>query len=105
MNLAYEWRALRLKVISEVGGCERCGAIEDLSVHHIKPRATHPELILERSNLEVLCQRCHKMAHEQTGRSAAAARRAQVHGDKHPISSRRLAHLRKMQRINKEMRH
>jgi len=41
-----------------------CGATPDdgakICVDHIKPRHTHPELKLERSNLQVLCYDCNK---------------------------------------------
>lgn len=57
------WQALRYQVISERGNkCECCGATPEhgvrLDVDHIKPRSKYPELALEKSNLQVLCQPC-----------------------------------------------
>lgn len=44
------------------GRCMCCGASAGagvyLCVDHIKPRKTHPELALELSNLQILCNKC-----------------------------------------------
>lgn len=45
--------------------CQHCGVHrseldEPLTVHHIKPRLTHPELIADMDNLITLCRPCHK---------------------------------------------
>lgn len=59
-----EWRRLRMKVIKERGAkCECCGAtpadgVTVINVDHVKPRKTHPELALAKSNLQVLCHVC-----------------------------------------------
>ena len=45
--------------------CVQCGAKEDLHAHHIKPKSTHPDLILDLSNGMTLCYRCHKAEHEK----------------------------------------
>ena len=45
--------------------CVHCGAKEDLHAHHIKPKSTHPDLILDLSNGMTLCYRCHKAEHEK----------------------------------------
>lgn len=42
----------------------KCGSIEDLHTHHIKPKATHPELTFDLSNGITLCYRCHRKEHE-----------------------------------------
>jgi predicted nucleic-acid-binding Zn-ribbon protein len=47
------------------GKCLKCGKTEDLHAHHIKPKATHPELILDVKNGKTLCYSCHKSEHEQ----------------------------------------
>lgn len=44
----------------EVGHCERCKATERLLVHH-KDRNRYNN---DRTNLEVLCKRCHQLEHE-----------------------------------------
>ena len=58
-----EWRALRYQVLKEHGGCcMLCGrtARHGVTIHvdHIKPRSKYPQLELERSNLQVLCDDC-----------------------------------------------
>lgn len=40
--------------------CARCPSEKDLSVRHIKPYRTHPELDVEPSNLILLCGNCIK---------------------------------------------
>lgn len=61
----YEWRAIRYDVLkANDGKCELCGRGKHegviLNVDHIKPRATHPELALQPSNLQVLCGACNQ---------------------------------------------
>lgn len=61
--LSYEWRRVRLEVLKKYGArCQCCGASPDtgavMNVDHIKPRKTHPELCLDISNLQVLCDAC-----------------------------------------------
>lgn len=58
-----EWLALRYRVLKlNDGRCELCGRNKhdgvNLHVDHIKPRSRHPELQLEISNLQVLCNEC-----------------------------------------------
>ena len=61
---SYEWRRLRMEVIKARGArCECCGATRAdgktvINVDHIKPRRTHPELALDQTNLQVLCNVC-----------------------------------------------
>ncbi len=61
---AYEWRRLRMEVIKERGTrCECCGhspsdGVTVLNVDHIKPRKLHPELALDKANLQILCDAC-----------------------------------------------
>jgi len=60
---SYGWRQLRMKVLVARGArCECCGATRadgvKLHVDHIKPRRKYPELSLEESNLQVLCEVC-----------------------------------------------
>lgn len=59
---SYAWRKLRMVVLKKRGpGCECCGAkAPDVRIHvdHIKPRRKYPELALEESNLQVLCEEC-----------------------------------------------
>lgn len=60
---SYEWRRLRYKVIRDRGRrCECCGATPAdgvrMHVDHIRPRRLFPELALDESNLQVLCEAC-----------------------------------------------
>lgn len=58
-----EWKALRYRVLRHYGAaCQCCGRTRadglKLHVDHIKPRSRFPELALEFSNLQVLCEDC-----------------------------------------------
>lgn len=59
-----EWRELRYKALEINGGaCQCCGRSRKahgviLHVDHIKPRSKYPELQLDISNLQVLCEDC-----------------------------------------------
>jgi 5-methylcytosine-specific restriction endonuclease McrA len=60
---SYEWRKLRMEVLIEQGRrCACCGATPQdgrcVHVDHIKPRRVFPELALEKTNLQVLCEDC-----------------------------------------------
>lgn len=60
---SFQWRKLRMEILKEQGArCSCCGATpkDGLRMHvdHIKPRRTHPELALVKSNLQVLCEVC-----------------------------------------------
>lgn len=70
------WQRLRLLIIERSGGwCEQC--LRDMKagkttkprraemVHHIKPYKDFPELALDESNLEALCNRCHEQKHNR----------------------------------------
>jgi 5-methylcytosine-specific restriction endonuclease McrA len=60
---SYEWRRVRMEVLKRYGArCQCCGATRDngvqMNVDHIKPRKLFPELALDQSNLQVLCEVC-----------------------------------------------
>ena len=60
-----EWIHVRYEAIKQSRGyCEACGMGKrdgaKLHVDHIKPRSKFPELELEVTNLQVLCQLCNK---------------------------------------------
>jgi len=62
---SWDWKKLRYEVLKEYGRrCMCCGATPEtgavICVDHIKPRHTHPELKLNRNNLQVLCYDCNK---------------------------------------------
>jgi len=46
------------------GRCMECGSINDLHAHHIKQKATNPELRLDIENGRTLCYSCYKKWHE-----------------------------------------
>lgn len=45
--------------------CKKCGIDTDLTVHHIKPRCSHPLLKNKDWNLITLCENCHRQEHYQ----------------------------------------
>lgn len=54
-----KWRALRRKVLEQYGyKCMRCESVGTMHVDHIKPISKRPELALDISNLQVLCDSC-----------------------------------------------
>lgn len=57
-----EWREMRYRVLRKLGfKCQACGQKGSecvLHVDHIKPRSKYPELALDESNLQVLCEDC-----------------------------------------------
>ncbi len=63
---SYKWRRLRVDTLEAnrerygMLACECCGMMGDGSFHvdHIFPRSTHPELALDPTNLQVLCEAC-----------------------------------------------
>lgn len=60
---SYAWRSLRMEVLTKYGArCQCCGATPKdgvrMHVDHIKPRKLFPELALEITNLQVLCEVC-----------------------------------------------
>ena len=60
--LSWEWKGLRYKVLNKYGRkCMCCGGEPPnvrLVVDHIKPRSKYPELEMDESNLQVLCNDC-----------------------------------------------
>jgi 5-methylcytosine-specific restriction endonuclease McrA len=57
------WRELRLSILlASDCSCKICGNTSEkgaiLHVDHIKPRSLYPELALDESNLQVLCEDC-----------------------------------------------
>lgn len=53
------------KYIEKVGECESCGHIgEDLIVHHLEKKLSHPELRFNKLYWIVLCVICHKKTEE-----------------------------------------
>ncbi|MBK8187747.1 MAG: HNH endonuclease [Cellvibrio sp.] len=64
--LSDEWRAIRVRVLEKYEcKCMMCGRsprMHNIVIHvdHIKPRSKHPELSLEITNLQLLCEDCNK---------------------------------------------
>jgi len=60
-----EWKRARYETLVRFGGrCCCCGVDRYsgaiLQVDHIKPRSKYPQLALDLSNLQVLCQKCNE---------------------------------------------
>jgi len=63
---SHKWRRLRVDALEAnrqrygMLACECCGMIDVAAFHvdHIYPRSTHPELALDPTNLQVLCDDC-----------------------------------------------
>ena len=60
-----KWQNTRREIIIADGGeCQRClmlfgwHTVDNLQVHHIKPRTQFPELTYENDNLVTLCKTC-----------------------------------------------
>jgi len=60
-----KWLELKSKVLYETGRCEICQSDRFLQVHHILSRSSNPELAMDRENLMVLCESCHKNMHKE----------------------------------------
>ena len=56
-------RDLLARAVTEIGKCERCGATEHLQGHHKVPRSVDRSLSMVRSNVVVLCAKCHAAEH------------------------------------------
>jgi hypothetical protein len=59
----FEWRRLRMQALKKYGSkCMCCGATPQtgavMNVDHIKPRKLFPELALDITNLQILCNEC-----------------------------------------------
>ena len=59
-NYNKKWERLRYQVLAEnKPECMLCGSNQKpLHVDHIKPKSKYPQLQFEKSNLQVLCERC-----------------------------------------------
>ena len=53
------WKSKRDKFLSENPYCSKCGATNDLAVHHVKYTRNHTD----KEVLEVLCRACHYAEH------------------------------------------
>ena len=62
----YTYRKWRIAVIERDGKrCSKCGAEDDLQVHHIKSFADRPDLRFRVDNGITLCRKCHKQLHKE----------------------------------------
>lgn len=58
---SWEWKKARFEILKRYGAkCMLCGSEHRIVVDHIKPRRFFPELSLELSNLQVLCNECNQ---------------------------------------------
>lgn len=70
--------------------CEHCGTWEGpLDVDHVAKRSLAPGRVLDRTNLRVLCRRCHQRRHEMAVLSARCSTRGHDAGGKTAANRRR----------------
>lgn len=55
---SFEWRSLRVQMLSEQRQCSRCLSSDDLDIVHIVSIEANWKLRLVRSNVQVLCVSC-----------------------------------------------
>jgi len=60
-----KWLMLKSNILYEKKCCEICKKDRYLHVHHILPRSSNPELTLDKEDLIVLCEDCHKKIHSE----------------------------------------
>jgi len=53
------WRKTRAEVLEEHPACEACGSKNDLEGHHVLDFLSYPERECDKSNVIILCRRCH----------------------------------------------
>ena len=56
-----EWKQMRSEIMSTNPMCE-CGNKATIC-HHIKDTKNYPELILDKTNIKPVCQKCHNKFH------------------------------------------
>lgn len=69
--LSPAWRAARIRILQrDFYWCQVCKRRTANTVHHKIPRSERPDLELEESNLEAVCERCHNADHPEKGRKS-----------------------------------
>jgi hypothetical protein len=61
------YKRFRNVLVNQNDQCQRCGARDNLIVHHRVRTRERPDLLLERDNIEVLCSSCHTKTHGRLG--------------------------------------
>jgi len=61
-------RLWKTRILRRDKCCQKCGAIDELQVHHLESYAAQPELRICPDNGAVLCFRCHLKFHITYGR-------------------------------------
>jgi len=79
---SYEWRRVRMQVLKKYGArCQCCGSTPEdgtkMHVDHIKPRRLFPDLALDITNLQILCEVCN---HGKGNWDMTDWRKERVHG-------------------------
>ena len=70
------WRRIRRHVLErDHYWCQRCKRTIANTVHHRIPVEERPDLALEETNLESLCEQCHNASHPERNRKAEAPSR------------------------------
>ena len=63
-----KWNKIQRDKLTAIhGGCEICNSTQRLEVHHIVPVSQDESLAFDESNVQLLCQKCHKEAHKKQG--------------------------------------
>lgn len=61
---SYKWKKKRREIQKLYNGrCAICGSAEKCEAHHIISLSIVPQLRLDNDNLILLCEHCHKLAH------------------------------------------
>jgi 5-methylcytosine-specific restriction enzyme A len=56
------WNRLRRRWLMLNPACAACGLAAE-EVHHVEPRSVAPDRLMDPTNLQSLCRRCHAAAH------------------------------------------
>ncbi len=89
MRLTDDYKKLVDKCRNRAGGmCEFCSATPGIHMHHIKPAAFYPRLILIEQNVAWSCAKCHPLEDKKSRRAALDARTLQIrHAERTQIRS------------------
>ena len=61
-----EFKEIRKELLTNAK-CKRCGCQDNLITHHIIPYSVNPERFVDKSNMVVLCEECHRKYHHEYG--------------------------------------
>lgn len=61
-----EFKDIR-KNLLQGGRCKKCGCEDNLVTHHIIPYSVNPDKFVDKTNMVVLCENCHREYHHKYG--------------------------------------